>query len=41
MNWRFTVEGKIAEAITYYQDEHTLIGKCDLSWPIRRLTWIW
>jgi len=23
------LEGKIAEAITYYQDEHTLIGKCD------------
>ncbi|MCX5825594.1 MAG: N-6 DNA methylase [Deltaproteobacteria bacterium] len=23
------LEGKIAEAITYYQDEHVLIGKCD------------
>jgi len=23
------LEGKIAEAITYYQDEHTLFGKCD------------
>lgn len=23
------LEGKIAEAITYYQDEHTLTGKCD------------
>ena len=23
------LEGKIAEAITYYQDEHSLIGKCD------------
>jgi len=23
------LEGKIAEAITYYQDEHTLPGKCD------------
>ena len=23
------LEGKIAEAITYYQDEHTLYGKCD------------
>jgi type I restriction enzyme M protein len=23
------LDGKIAEAITYYQDEHTLIGKCD------------
>ena len=23
------LEGKIAEAITYYQDEHGLIGKCD------------
>ena len=23
------LEGKIAEAITYYQDDHTLIGKCD------------
>ncbi len=23
------LEGKIAEAITYYQDEHTLIGGCD------------
>lgn len=23
------LEGKIAEAITYYQDEHTLAGKCD------------
>jgi type I restriction enzyme M protein len=23
------LEGKIAEAITYYQDEHNLIGKCD------------
>ncbi len=23
------LEGKIAEAITYYQDEHTLVGKCD------------
>jgi type I restriction enzyme M protein len=23
------LEGKIAEAITYYQDEHTLNGKCD------------
>lgn len=23
------LEGKIAEAITYYQDEHTLIGNCD------------
>src|ERR671925_954632 len=23
------LEGKIAEAITYYQDEHTLHGKCD------------
>ncbi len=23
------LEGKIAEAITYYQDEHTLRGKCD------------
>jgi type I restriction enzyme M protein len=23
------LEGKIAEAITYYQDEHTLCGKCD------------
>ena len=23
------LEGKIAEAITYYQDEHTLLGKCD------------
>ena len=22
-------DGRIAEAITYYQDEHTLIGKCD------------
>jgi type I restriction enzyme M protein len=23
------LEGRIAEAITYYQDEHTLAGKCD------------
>ena len=23
------LEGKIADAITYYQDEHTLIGRCD------------
>jgi len=23
------LEGRIAEAITYYQDEHTLYGKCD------------
>lgn len=23
------LDGKIAEAITYYQDEHTLMGKCD------------
>ena len=23
------LEGEIAEAITYYQDEHTLVGKCD------------
>jgi type I restriction enzyme M protein len=23
------LEGKIADAITYYQDEHTLYGKCD------------
>jgi type I restriction enzyme M protein len=23
------LEGKIAEAITYYEDEHTLVGKCD------------
>jgi type I restriction enzyme M protein len=23
------LEGQIAEAITYYQDEHTLVGKCD------------
>jgi type I restriction enzyme M protein len=23
------LEGRIAEAITYYQDEHTLTGKCD------------
>src|SRR5213593_4807449 len=23
------LEGKIAEAITYYQDEHTLAGRCD------------
>jgi type I restriction enzyme M protein len=23
------LEGKIAEAITYYQDEHTLVGQCD------------
>ena len=23
------LEGKIAEAITYYQDEHNLLGKCD------------
>lgn len=23
------LEGKIAEAITYYNDEHTLVGKCD------------
>jgi len=23
------LEGKIAEAITYYQDEHSLLGKCD------------
>jgi type I restriction enzyme M protein len=23
------LEGKIAEAITYYQDEHTLVGKCN------------
>jgi len=23
------LEGKIAEAITYYQDEHVLVGKCD------------
>ena len=23
------LEGKIAEAITYYEDEHTLAGKCD------------
>jgi len=23
------LEGKIAEALTYYQDEHTLAGKCD------------
>lgn len=23
------LEGKISEAITYYQDEHSLIGKCD------------
>jgi type I restriction enzyme M protein len=23
------LEGKIAEAITYYQDEHNLVGKCD------------
>ncbi len=23
------LEGKIAEAITYYQDEHTLTGRCD------------
>lgn len=23
------LEGKIAEAITYYQDEHTLVGRCD------------
>jgi type I restriction enzyme M protein len=23
------LEGKIAEAITYYQDEYTLVGKCD------------
>ena len=23
------LEGKIAEAITYYQDEHALVGKCD------------
>jgi type I restriction enzyme M protein len=23
------LEGKIAEAITYYQDEHTLVGACD------------
>src|SRR5918996_3695561 len=25
----YGLEGKIAEAITYYQDEHTLVGKCD------------
>jgi type I restriction enzyme M protein len=23
------LEGKIAEAITYYQDEHSLVGRCD------------
>lgn len=23
------LDGKIAEAITYYEDEHTLVGKCD------------
>jgi type I restriction enzyme M protein len=23
------LDGKIAEAITYYQDEHTLVGRCD------------
>ncbi|HKV96596.1 MAG TPA: N-6 DNA methylase [Gammaproteobacteria bacterium] len=23
------LEGKIAEAITYYEDQHTLVGKCD------------
>ena len=23
------LEGKIAEAITYYEDEHKLVGKCD------------
>jgi type I restriction enzyme M protein len=23
------LDGKIADAITYYQDEHTLVGKCD------------
>ena len=23
------LEGKIADAITYYQDEHNLVGKCD------------
>ena len=23
------LDGKIAEAITYYQDEHSLVGKCD------------
>ena len=23
------LEGKIAEAITYYEDEHNLVGKCD------------
>ncbi len=23
------LDGRIAEAITYYQDEHTLVGKCD------------
>ena len=23
------LEGRIAEAITYYQDEHSLVGKCD------------
>jgi type I restriction enzyme M protein len=23
------LDGKVAEAITYYQDEHTLFGKCD------------
>lgn len=23
------LEGKITEAITYYQDAHTLVGKCD------------
>jgi len=25
------LDGKIAEAITYYQDEHTLVGKCDFG----------
>jgi type I restriction enzyme M protein len=30
------LEGHIAEAITYYQDEHELAGKCDFVMPIRR-----
>ena len=37
------LEGKIAEAITYYQDEHKLVGESGStsSWPIRPSTSTW
>jgi hypothetical protein len=34
------LEGKIAEAITYYQDEHNLSAAATSSWPTRPSTWI-